>query len=261
VGVNAFRAGGPPHRLMLTFPRWLDEPTRVRATTTLRLLAPAFEAGVEAVRRLTAAPGELARVLDLLAGPTLVFDRRGAALHRKPAFAVLAGEVRAGGGPGAVAALDEMLRALAAGVGALLGPRRGVRGTGALPPEAVREFTAGTHRLRARACFTAEDSLAPDALVWVTVERVEAATRADAPIGDARGDETLRARYALTAQECQVARLMAERRTDAEIGTALGISPHTARTHAERVRRKLGGVRRTEVAAALAAPTPPAHGA
>ena len=39
---------------------------------------------------------------------------------------------------------------------------------------------------------------------------------------------------------------------EAEIATALGVSPHTARTHVERVRRKLGVARRTEVAARIA---------
>jgi DNA-binding CsgD family transcriptional regulator len=59
-------------------------------------------------------------------------------------------------------------------------------------------------------------------------------------------------RFGLTAQECAVAELMGARRTDAEIGAALGISPNTARTHAERVRRKLGVSRRTQVAELLA---------
>jgi DNA-binding CsgD family transcriptional regulator len=72
------------------------------------------------------------------------------------------------------------------------------------------------------------------------------------PLARLDADDALRARFGLTAQELAVARRMAERRTDSEIGAALGISPNTARTHAERVRRKLGVARRTEVADALA---------
>jgi DNA-binding CsgD family transcriptional regulator len=61
------------------------------------------------------------------------------------------------------------------------------------------------------------------------------------------------ARAGLTRQEATVATLLAARQSNAEIAAALGISPHTARTHAERVRHKLGVARRTGVAAALSA--------
>jgi DNA-binding CsgD family transcriptional regulator len=118
---------------------------------------------------------------------------------------------------------------------------------GDAPPPATREFRAGPAALRARACFTPEGSLASEALVWITIER---AGLGATPAPD--GAAAALARAGLTRQEQAVARLMAERRTDAEIATALGISPHTARTHAERVRRKLGVARRTEVAERLA---------
>jgi DNA-binding CsgD family transcriptional regulator len=117
---------------------------------------------------------------------------------------------------------------------------------GDAPPPAAREFRAGGIALRARACFTPEGAMAAEALVWITVERAGLGAAAAASDVGAAG-----ARAGLTRQEQAVARLMAERRTDAEIATALGISPHTARTHAERVRRKLGVARRTEVAGAL----------
>ena len=84
--------------------------------------------------------------------------------------------------------------------------------------------------------------------MWITIER--------AGLGATPGPDgaaAALARAGLTRQEQAVARLMAERRTDAEIATALGISPHTARTHAERVRRKLGVSRRAAVADALRA--------
>jgi DNA-binding CsgD family transcriptional regulator len=49
------------------------------------------------------------------------------------------------------------------------------------------------------------------------------------------GEESLRARFALSKREAQVAVLLAERRTDAEIAAALGISWHTVRSHVERI--------------------------
>ena len=70
--------------------------------------------------------------------------------------------------------------------------------------------------------------------------------------GDATlDDDALRARFGLTAREVAVARLLAERLSDAEIAARLGTSPHTARTHAERVRAKLRVARRHDVAARL----------
>ena len=56
---------------------------------------------------------------------------------------------------------------------------------------------------------------------------------------------------ALTKRELQVALLMTERLTHAEIAASLGISANTARRHCERVLTKLGVSRRQDVAAAL----------
>jgi DNA-binding CsgD family transcriptional regulator/PAS domain-containing protein len=240
-GVSAFRPDGVSHRLMLSFTHWPNEETRTRADAVLRVFAPAFAAGMETFDRRAATPGALAGVLDLLGEPTLVCDRRGTVVHQNPACGALLAEVRAQGGRAAEDALQAELRALAAGVGALLGARGPLR-AGDAPTAAVRELRAGGQRLRARACFTAEGALGGEPLVWVAVDRMPA---------DAADDRRLRARFGLTAQECAVARLLAERRTDAEIARTLGISPHTARTHAGRVRLKLGVSRRTEIAARL----------
>lgn len=65
-----------------------------------------------------------------------------------------------------------------------------------------------------------------------------------------RMDE-LRAHARLTLREAQVALLMAERFTHAEIADQLGIKPNTARRHCERVLQKLGVRRRQDVAKAL----------
>ena len=65
-------------------------------------------------------------------------------------------------------------------------------------------------------------------------------------------DEVLRARFGLTPQEARVARLLAARRTNAEVAEALSIRPSTARRHTEQVLSKLGVSSRTDVEAALA---------
>jgi DNA-binding CsgD family transcriptional regulator len=190
----------------------------------------------------------------------------GRVVHETPALAALLA-----GAPGA-AAVREAARAMAGAAALLL--RRGTPGDALAALDAARRAVpapgGGAYRLR---CTVAPGGLAPgrDALV-VHVDGPDAAPRAAlgggptpvapttvapttvAPAGAApAGDDAARARYGLTAQELAVARHMAARHTDPEIGRALGISPHTARTHAERVRRKLGVTRRAEVAAALAA--------
>jgi DNA-binding CsgD family transcriptional regulator len=57
----------------------------------------------------------------------------------------------------------------------------------------------------------------------------------------------LRERYGLTPRETRVAALVAARSGSREIAEALGISPHTARRHAEAVLRKLGVHSRSDV--------------
>lgn len=61
----------------------------------------------------------------------------------------------------------------------------------------------------------------------------------------------LRERFGFTPREAEVALLLAERRTDAEIASALGISWHTVRSHIERIFSVLGCHTRREAAARL----------
>jgi DNA-binding CsgD family transcriptional regulator len=63
----------------------------------------------------------------------------------------------------------------------------------------------------------------------------------------------------LTARELEVARLIAEGQTNAEIATALRIAPKTVSAHVEHILAKLGATRRAEAAAWVArtAASPP----
>lgn len=63
------------------------------------------------------------------------------------------------------------------------------------------------------------------------------------PIEDDSGHEA----EGLTARQRQIARLLANRATNAEIAAALGISVHTARHHSQRVLEKLGITSRSQV--------------
>jgi DNA-binding CsgD family transcriptional regulator len=55
--------------------------------------------------------------------------------------------------------------------------------------------------------------------------------------------------YPLTAREFEVARLIAEGMTNAEIAAQLFVSPKTVSAHVEHILAKLGVARRAEVAA------------
>ena len=69
-------------------------------------------------------------------------------------------------------------------------------------------------------------------------------------------EESLRARYRLSRREAQVALLLADRRTDAEIAAELGISWHTVRSHVEGIFAALHCHSRRDAATKLKSPEP-----
>ncbi len=77
-------------------------------------------------------------------------------------------------------------------------------------------------------------------------ERSDGGGEPDADGGAAQRDDGL-----LSAREREVARLVLEGRTYAEIGTAIFISPRTAEHHIARIRRRLGVTTRSELLARL----------
>ncbi|MFL5684872.1 MAG: ATP-binding protein [Chloroflexota bacterium] len=96
------------------------------------------------------------------------------------------------------------------------------------------------------------------AAVAIAAEVRETAARLDSPSLLSRADELLRqarGRVAvdepwrpLTAREFDVARLISEGLTNAEIAESLGIAPKTASSHVEHILAKLGASRRAEIA-------------
>jgi DNA-binding CsgD family transcriptional regulator len=97
------------------------------------------------------------------------------------------------------------------------------------------------------------------AAVAIAAEVREVAARIGSPSLLARADELVRqarGRIAvdepwrpLTAREFDVARLISEGLTNAEIAESLGIAPKTASSHVEHILAKLGASRRAEIAA------------
>ena len=96
------------------------------------------------------------------------------------------------------------------------------------------------------------------AAVAIASEVRETAARLGSPALLARADELVRQSRGrvvadepwrpLTAREFEVAKLIAEGRTNAEIADALGIAPKTASSHVEHILAKLGASRRAEIA-------------
>jgi DNA-binding CsgD family transcriptional regulator len=107
----------------------------------------------------------------------------------------------------------------------------------------VREVRLGGVRLLLRASHIGMDLCGTGATILITVEERLS------PRLPSEGE--LRARWGLTPAQARVARLLARRKTNAEIARALQVSEHTARNHTKAVMQRLGVSRRTEVARRL----------
>lgn len=119
---------------------------------------------------------------------------------------------------------------------------------GTVAPAAHEERTAAA-RYRLWGSYVGPGLLAPVGAVLAVLERV-----LPQPLSNAQ----LREHFGLTRRELEVAHLADRGASALEIARALGISPHTARHHLERVRGKLGAHRIGEAAARLrdASPLP-----
>lgn len=86
-------------------------------------------------------------------------------------------------------------------------------------------------RYRLRGSLIGPEVLGPQMAALVTVDHL----RTEVPSSD-----MLQTRFGLTRREAQIATLLAQRLTNAEIARTVGLSPHTARHHTESVLLKLG---------------------
>ena len=94
-----------------------------------------------------------------------------------------------------------------------------------------REIRTSTACYHLRGSLMGPDTVGPEQMVLVSMDRL--VTEPPSPV-------TLRGRFGLTVREVQVACLLLQRLTNAEIASALGISSHTARHHTESVLIKMG---------------------
>ena len=203
----------------------------------LRLLVPAFKAGLDALDRL----GAQRHALDAVAEPLAVFDADGREFYRNPALVRLLG-ADPEGAPLLIAALARH----AAGLRRLAFALRldEVRGPDLPPPDVTT--ARGRYALRATllpaGAFGPREAL----LLGVTFTATAAAPEATRPHPDA-----LRERFGLSRREAEVAALLPEGLTNEAIAERLFISTNTVHTHLKRVYAALDVPGRTAAAARL----------
>jgi len=126
------------------------------------------------------------------------------------------------------------------------GAAEGAEPAGAAPSREVRELavldvTGTGRRFRVRLSYVGMDLFGHGPSYLVSLR-----PHAGAP------DAVLMERFGLTSREVRVARMLGHGCSNARIARELGISPHTARHHTEKVLAKLGARSRSQVAPLLA---------
>jgi DNA-binding CsgD family transcriptional regulator len=207
-------------------------PFGARGLELLRLLVPAFRAGVCAWREHADRRASFARLLDATMDAALLCDRSGRILHRTPALSRLLEGEPAGEEVVCAAALHARgLFALRDASGALEG------GVGK-----AREVATSRARYRLEGCFVPAELCGGTEVVVLTLRCASNSLPAR---------DILRARFGFTRRQADVALLLARGRSNEALARELCISPHTARHHTEQVLLKLGARSRAEVGALL----------
>jgi DNA-binding CsgD family transcriptional regulator/PAS domain-containing protein len=210
-----------------------------RELAVLQALLPAFRAGHAALVRFGAQRTALGATLDQLDEALLVLGPDGRTIHRSPALGRLLG---------LEPEREQVEAALMAAGRALTG---GAPAAGALARVEQRLATAAG-RYVVRAARLPAEVLGEPGGVLVTLDREAAGAGPQTEAAAA----ALAPRFGLTPREAEVAAALARRLTNAELARALGISPHTAERHTERVLGKLGVRSRHDVARCLAGAEP-----
>jgi DNA-binding NarL/FixJ family response regulator len=214
---------------------WHDQPVGrlfgERELGLLRLLFPAFQAGVEAQIRWGDERADLFRSLDVLGHAAIVFNCAGTPLHQTPALTgMLAADPEAVSLSLELRVATNALRSAAAGA-------RGFTVAGAAG--CARKVQTASARYAVRGCVYGGPPRGWERYLLVSLERLSPARRPDAELREAFG---------LTRAELRVAALLTEGRTNSEIARELGVTEHTARRHTERILQKMGIHSRAQVA-------------
>lgn len=196
----------------------------------LRLLQPAYKAGIRTWQDQMERRETLAALLDAVGERLALCDERGriSCVNRALEQSLDADAQR-----------ERLTQAMTAAARQLALFLQNGADPGSLPrPYRGRKVTTdlGTYRLRLSYLGR---TLFPGVTILIAVEPLFRA-----PLTDGE----LRERFSLTPQEIRVARLIAASAPNHEIADNLAISPHTSRRHTEHIMEKLGVVSRTQVA-------------
>jgi len=197
-----------------------------REEQLLRLLQPAFAAGIAMLIFAHSWHEGLGAALDLADVPLAIVRPDGALLHATPALILVAGGSR----PSTMLAT---VQAMARELARTFGGNRDL----AASSHAV-ETPDGRYELRATLVQAAYPAHGPLVVVAVTP-----------PGGAAPSGAELQGRFHLTQREVEVVRLLVKGARDRTIAHALGVQLSTARHHVEHVLMKLGIQARAAVAA------------
>jgi DNA-binding CsgD family transcriptional regulator len=203
----------------------------------VRVLVPPFKAGVAEWRRLASRRAELAALLDAIPEAVLMFDAQGGLVHANPRAAELFGMPGSmGSGSQVRTEAQRMAWTLAASA------QRSAAAATAAGTQTNREVRADgrVYRLRGTLATGWSPAGEPGVLVTAAYELVNPLT-----------DLELRSRFGMSAREIEVARLVANGLSNAEVAEQLGVSYFTARNHVERLLSKLGVGNRSRVGAVL----------
>lgn len=203
----------------------------------LRLLLPAFKAGIAGWLSFSERREAIHALLENTADGVLLTDLSGRALHRTASLGrTLAEDPER----------ERVLRILteaATTLGTMVSRRRGKTDT---EVHTLPRISRSVRTCRARygivASYLPEQVAAPFPITAAVLTRE---SRVELSSGE------LRVHFGLTARESQVARLLAAGRRNNDIASTLGISEHTALRHTERVLRKLGIHSRAAVASLI----------
>ena len=222
-------AEGPPAALVFYHEDESTPEFGERGLDLLRLLLPAFKAGVRTCQRLARQRAALYRAFDQSGQCLMLCNLRGGVLHETPGLGVLlASEPEA----------ERVRRAMlpvAHRLGAILRARKSVGDaadvvTGAAEVAECELRTAGA-RYRIWGTLVGDALIMADPVVLVQVERLAAR-----PLTT----DELRQQYRLTPREVEVAQMLATGSSNAEIARTLGVRPRTAEQHVAHVLAKLG---------------------
>jgi DNA-binding CsgD family transcriptional regulator len=204
----------------------------------LRLLLPAFRAGVHAQLCVADKLKEFVHLIDSMPNGGLLASADGETLHESTALARLldADEERSR----LRAALHDCVRALAV----RLRRARASDEAAAIPraaPDAAHELRTAAALYSIWGCYV---SATTTGLPLILVSLSRRGLQDD-------NHSVIAERFLLTAREMTVAYLLANGRSNKDISATLGVSSHTARRHTEHVLGKLGVHSRAEVSAVL----------